>query len=177
MMNKNILILSGGIVFLLIVVIMIIVFSSRHSSTTHPNSTHPNPPKKNYLVYSGYYLVMNNNSTLNASNNIADATPIIVSDYKIPGADTVFHMVKTEDGQKFISCSSSIPNKVEYTDNVVLNYDTNGRGGTFASLNLVPTDNGYVVNSIGGNSHVIIGEAGTALTNGYTGVVFNVVSV
>ena len=113
--------------------------------------TTPLTPKKTYLVSAGYYLVFKNGQPLAGTNKLSEATPISTSNYKIPGNDQVFTVLKTEDGSSFIT-TNSVPTQstVLYTDDVKLNYVA---PFGVATLILVKQPDGYFVQTLGGSRY------------------------
>jgi hypothetical protein len=113
--------------------------------------TTPLTPKKTYLVSAGYYLVFKNGQPLAGTNKLSEATPISTSNYKIPGNDQVFTVLKTEDGSSFIT-TNSVPTQstILYTDDVKLNYVA---PFGVATLILVKQPDGYFVQTLGGSRY------------------------
>ena len=111
------------------------------------------------------------------TQNVSDATPISVFNFILDG--TTYPVLKTADGQNFISVNqdynSTTPNKVEYTSDVILNYQGNGRNGTFATLSLVKTGNSYIIHSIGSGVNVIWGSTRPIVSGSYPGTPFDIV--
>ena len=124
-------------------------------------------PKKTYLVYAGYYLILKNNSPINSTTNVKDATPISTSTYKITGSDNLDVVLKTEDGNSFITTNTDpSQSTILYTDDVKLNYIAPVGIATLCLLK--QPDGGYLVNTLGGNQYVRIGTGGG--TNTYYGL-------
>jgi len=121
-------------------------------------------PKKSYLVYAGYYLILKNNSPINSTTNVKDATPISTSTYKITGSDNLAVVLKTEDGSSFITTNTDpSQSTILYTDDVKI-----APVGIATLCLLKQPDGGYLVNTLGGNQYVRIGTGGG--TNTYYGL-------
>lgn len=119
-------------------------------------------PKKTYLVYAGYYLILKNNSPIKSTNNVKDATPISTSTYKITGSDNLAVVLKTEDGSSFITVNT-LPSQatILYTDDVKLNYIA---PTGIATLGLIEQPKvyggGYFVNTLGESQYVGVDDGG-----------------
>ncbi len=175
-MNTNLLII--GILVAIAVIVLVIMMSMKHAKnplitrgigSTYPmstrgiESTYPMTtlaPKKTYLVYAGYYLVFENGQPLASTTKLSEATPISTSNYKIPGNDGVFTVLKTEDGSSFIT-TNSVPFQatILYTDDVKLNYVAPIGVATFYLVK--QPDGSYLVQTLGGTQYAAIGGAGT----------------
>ena len=158
-MNSNVMILIiACCVILTILAVMIIM---KHDKSKKSGGARA--PKKTYLVSTGlsaaYYLVFKNGQPLTSTTKFSEATPISTSNYKIPGNDGVFTVLKTEDGSSFIT-TNSVPTQstILYTDFVKLNYVAPLGVATF---NLVKQPSGgYFVETLGGSQYVGMGDWG-----------------
>jgi hypothetical protein len=147
-MNSNVIILIISCCTILTILAVMIIM--KHDKPKKSGGARA--PKKTYLVYAGYYLVLKNGQPLAGTNKLSEATPISTSNYKIPGNDGVFTVLKTEDGSSFIT-SNTVPVQatILYTDDVKLNYVA---PLGVATLNLVKQPDGYLVETLGGSQYV-----------------------
>jgi hypothetical protein len=178
-MNTNFMIIGALALLVVIVLIIVVVVKNKKHATTYPMTTYPmttypmttypmttypmttQTPKKNYLVYNGYYLTMNNKSLINVTPNITEATPISIAPYSVSG--TEYLTLKTADGQNFISANKTAvgSESIEYTNTVILNYEPAGRNGTFSTLYISKIDDMYVMSGLGTGFYFVIGLGGT----------------